>query len=104
MAERGGTLIKRGKEYRLDGEINISRSFGDFKYKPAVSSVPEIKRFCRANVGYIIMGSDGFWNETKMEEVQTKVMEGSTNSAEMLMEELCKRPTDNATVICWKNV
>ena len=32
--------MKKGKEYRLGGEINLSRAFGDFKHKPIISAAP----------------------------------------------------------------
>ena len=33
MINKGGLLIKRGKKYRLNGEMSLSRSFGDASYK-----------------------------------------------------------------------
>lgn len=37
---RGGLVLKRGNIYRINGELNVSRSFGDNKLKPYLSSIP----------------------------------------------------------------
>jgi serine/threonine protein phosphatase PrpC len=65
--------MRRGKEYRLAGEINVSRAFGDFKHKPIITSNPEVKRFLKDEIKYIIVGSDGFWSQTSNEKVRNKI-------------------------------
>ena len=40
--------MRRGRGYRLVGELNLSRSFGDFKHKPSISIVPEVRRYSKS--------------------------------------------------------
>lgn len=61
VSQRGGIILKRGKQYRLNGEINLSRSFGDQSLKPSLSSSPEVIELSRQHFKYIVLATDGFW-------------------------------------------
>lgn len=64
-------ITKILKKFRIDGKLEITRSFGDFTYKlvnkkysgehSAVSVIPDHK-ILDVNFKYIIIGSDGFWD------------------------------------------
>lgn len=55
----GGIILRN----RLLGELAVSRSFGDSKYKPYVLSDPEIiEHKLNGDDEFLIMGTDGFWN------------------------------------------
>ena len=64
-------VIKIGKHFRIDGKLEISRSFGDFSYKvisnkydgikSAVTCIPCHKKY-QKNFNYIIIATDGFWD------------------------------------------
>lgn len=38
VMDRKGILLKRGNQYRINGELNLSRGFGDRNYKNCMSS------------------------------------------------------------------
>ena len=40
VISRGGVVLKRGSQYRINGELNLSRCFGDRHLKYCVSSQP----------------------------------------------------------------
>lgn len=61
--ERGGVIIERGVFKRLQGELAISRSIGDFNYKDYISSAPEITEYqLTSSDNFLILATDGFWN------------------------------------------
>lgn len=55
----------------MNGELGVSRSFGDIKYvKNGVCAVPEITKMkINHKSKYLILGTDGFWDIVKMTEV-----------------------------------
>lgn len=57
-------LFKSGSSYRINGNLAVSRSIGDLKYKPAITSEPEIQSI---NLGaldqYLILASDGIYTK-----------------------------------------
>lgn len=68
---RAGSKITA--EGRIDGNLNLSRSIGDLKYKnrkhlsakdQAISAYPEIKSVPLSKVDFVVLGCDGIW-ETK---------------------------------------
>jgi len=64
-------IIKMGKNFRIDGKLEISRSFGDFNYKlinnkynginSSVSCIPSHK-VMENSFNYILISSDGLWD------------------------------------------
>lgn len=63
VGKRGGVILERGVTKRLHGELAISRSIGDFKYKEFISSAPEISEHQVTPADhYLILATDGYWN------------------------------------------
>jgi serine/threonine protein phosphatase PrpC len=72
--EKAGSIIQEG---RVDGNLNLSRSLGDLKYKVnknlkpeehPVTANPDVKiEALTGDEDFIIMGCDGIW-ETKTNE------------------------------------
>ena len=50
--------------YRINGNLAVSRAFGDRLERPFVSSVPEVRKFNvdADNDHFIILASDGMWD------------------------------------------
>jgi len=42
VLEKGGFILKKNNNYRLSGELVLSRSFGDYIYKEYLSMEPDI--------------------------------------------------------------
>jgi serine/threonine protein phosphatase PrpC len=88
--EAAGSTITEG---RVDGNLNLTRSLGDLKYKQrdnltpeqqAITSNPDVYVFDYSDdIDFIIMGCDGIWekksNEEMVEYVYAKLKEGKEN-------------------------
>lgn len=71
ILESGHKIIKTGKDFRIDGRLSLSRSFGDYSYKiinkkynptnGAVSVIPYFSSYNK-DFDFAILGSDGFWD------------------------------------------
>jgi len=61
----------------VNGELGVSRSFGDIKYvKNGVCAVPEItKNKINHKSKYLILATDGFWDIVKITEVPKIIKE-----------------------------
>mmetsp|Transcript_21152 Transcript_21152/g.23552 ORF Transcript_21152/g.23552 Transcript_21152/m.23552 type:complete len:226 (-) Transcript_21152:278-955(-) len=50
---------------RLNGQLEVSRSIGDLKYRPAVTSEAEIQTIGLSTLDqYLVLGSDGIYSKT----------------------------------------
>ena len=59
IEDMGGIILRN----RLLGELSVSRSFGDSRYKPYVLTDPEIiEHKLIGNDEFLVLGTDGFWN------------------------------------------
>jgi hypothetical protein len=56
---KGGLIFKVKNSYRVVGELCLSRSIGDLKYKDWISAAPSIKRY-DSIFTHIVLSSDGF--------------------------------------------
>ncbi len=59
---KGGLIFKRGNQYRINGELNISRSIGDRKHKGYMSAEPDIYKFEKSEYKKLMLATDGFYN------------------------------------------
>jgi serine/threonine protein phosphatase PrpC len=57
-------VLKKGQQYRINGELNLSRSFGDRHLKHCMSSKPDLYRFEKRQYRRWVMATDGFYNAT----------------------------------------
>ena len=74
--EKAGSVITDG---RVDGNLNLTRSLGDLKYKQkdhlkpeeqAITANPDIYTFDYSDdIDFIIMGCDGIWEKKTNEEM-----------------------------------
>lgn len=109
---------------RVNGGLNLTRSFGDFDYKQSkglewhqqmITAHPDIKQVDRdlANDEFIIIGCDGIWqkyvdnSQGLIDIIKQKISKGKTNKVimEQLLNELLAKDTmsglgcDNMTSI-----
>lgn len=62
VINRGGIVLKKGQQYRINGELNLSRSFGDRHLKHCMSSLPDLYRFNARQFPRWVLATDGFYN------------------------------------------
>ena len=59
---RNGVILVKGKNFRLEGDLVLSRSFGDYIYKDYITAEPDIYDFeIKKEDKYLVLGTDGFW-------------------------------------------
>ena len=59
VSNKGGIILNN----RLGGELAVSRSIGDIRFKPYMNCEPEIvEHEISANDEYLLLATDGFWN------------------------------------------
>ncbi|XP_074655695.1 integrin-linked kinase-associated serine/threonine phosphatase 2C-like [Tubulanus polymorphus] len=92
IQKAGGTV----KEGRVNGILEVSRSFGDGPYKRfGVSSVPDIRR-CQLTDGdrYLIIACDGLWKSFKPQEAIQfidKIFEKGEDDESLLYSTACSQ-------------
>jgi serine/threonine protein phosphatase PrpC len=105
IEKHGGTVYND----RVNGNLAVSRGFGDFELKPMVSSEPEFEIHLRKEFEdeFVIIACDGLWdvfsNEDATMEVRKIIQEGETNvsliSEEMVEQAFLRGSTDNISAI-----
>ena len=80
--EKAGSVITEG---RVDGNLNLTRSLGDLKYKhrshlspeeQAITANPDTYAFPLTNdIDFILMGCDGIWEKNSNEDAVEWVYE-----------------------------
>lgn len=60
-------MLKKGEQYRINGELNLSRAFGDRHLKHCMSSKPDLYHFPKRAYKRWVMASDGFYNAKHLE-------------------------------------
>jgi serine/threonine protein phosphatase PrpC len=59
-------VLKKGMQYRINGELNLSRSFGDRYLKQCMSSKPDIYHLSKKQYRRLVMATDGFYNAKEL--------------------------------------
>ena len=62
VINRGGIILKKGNQYRINGELNLSRCFGDKHLKPFLTAKPDFYSFDKSNQKRLVFATDGFYN------------------------------------------
>jgi len=101
----GGYVINVNEKPRVQGSLAVTRSIGDPIYKPFVSCEPDIYEYgLDENSKYLVLASDGLWNECRNEDVGEFLKgRGIENAAKQLIEKIGEEKgfiEDNTTVIC----
>jgi serine/threonine protein phosphatase PrpC len=72
----GGVILYDTGMGRVDGNLNLARSLGDFYLKKWVISTPFIRSVNRAAISYIFLASDGIWDVFTKETIDTFLKNG----------------------------
>jgi len=109
VENRGGVVFeKKGRttsRFLVQGALELTRSIGDISYKQFITSEPDVLNYkFDSNDEYVILASDGFWNEVDEKELISLVRGfGQTKGlSSYLVEEVLKRKhynIDNITLI-----
>ncbi|CAL8237002.1 unnamed protein product [Arctogadus glacialis] len=69
VLQRGGTFLSRKGTKRLQGELTLTRCFGDSRLKRYLSCQPEVLHVpLDSSARFLVLGSDGLWNHLLLEE------------------------------------
>eukprot|EP00427_Karlodinium_veneficum_P010413 CAMPEP_0169076084 /NCGR_PEP_ID=MMETSP1015-20121227/8161_1 /TAXON_ID=342587 /ORGANISM="Karlodinium micrum, Strain CCMP2283" /LENGTH=276 /DNA_ID=CAMNT_0009135527 /DNA_START=284 /DNA_END=1114 /DNA_ORIENTATION=+ len=113
IEDAGGTVRRLGPCFRVDADLNLSRSFGDFAFKTKsdlafeqqkIISVPEIREFVlEPNDDFIAIGSDGVFDAMSSETLIKHVRDAldDNKDLECVVQSALMRTTsghDNATL------
>ena len=106
IEDLGGCVIWIG-DWRVNGNIAVSRSIGDKDHKPYVSADPDTLEFdLEGDEEYLILACDGLWDTIQppnvIEMVQEHLASGGARSqvAKFLVERaIAHGSTDNVTVV-----
>jgi len=109
VENRGGFVFeKKGRttsRFLVQGGLELTRSIGDPNYKEFITCEPDIMEYkFDKNDEFIIMASDGFWNEISEEESVKLIsnQEKSQNLSRFLVGEALKKKQysiDNISLI-----
>ena len=55
-------MLKKGSQYRINGELNLSRCFGDRNLKYCLNKEPELYEFDVSSYRRWVLATDGFCN------------------------------------------
>jgi len=108
IVKQGGTVIGG----RLQGQLGVSRAFGNYEFKASnfLSSEPEIHEVTlTADVEFLVVGCDGLYEQFTNEEIGTFIKNGlgvgkslETVVDELVAEAIDRGSEDNITVIVVK--
>ncbi|CAE7518851.1 unnamed protein product [Symbiodinium natans] len=66
----GGWVTWRSGQWRVNGDLNLSRALGDLEYKGLISAIPDITIHDRSPEDeFLVLGSDGIFNVKTDQEV-----------------------------------
>ncbi|XP_028965121.2 probable protein phosphatase 2C 62 [Malus domestica] len=95
VESRGGFMLKRpGNIPRADGQLDMTRAFGDRKLKEHITSEPDITvKKVDAETDFIILASDGLWKVMSNQEAYDCIeeLDDAQEAAEELIKEALSR-------------
>jgi protein phosphatase 1L len=104
IEDNGGFILHLGV-WRVIGELAVSRSIGDKKYRPLVIPTPEVKRvrLIPGENTMIILATDGLWDVVKNKHViQTAAnatQKGASCCDALMSQAMTSGMEDNTTII-----
>lgn len=79
----GGRVIYSSGRWRVEGTLAVSRGVGDVAFKPYITSQPDINDYIiRDDDCFLIVASDGIWDELNTDQVAQMVMNNASNYSE----------------------
>lgn len=105
----GGTVKRMGPVWRVNGSLSTSRSLGDVRLKPAVSSVPDISVIPLSPMdSLIVIATDGLWDVMSSEyaiEVASSINDPQQAATRLVADAMERNTADNTSVsvlrLCW---
>ncbi|XP_031287236.1 probable protein phosphatase 2C 28 [Pistacia vera] len=95
VESRGGFVSKRpGSVPRVDGQLAMTRAFGDGKLKDHITSEPDVRtEMIDRDTEFLILASDGLWKVMSNQEASDyiRVLDDAQEKAEKLIEEALSR-------------
>ncbi|CAD8066131.1 unnamed protein product [Paramecium sonneborni] len=97
--EQIATILDRHSIPRINGELAVTRAFGDKKHRQSgLIAVPEIKvHKIQVNDKYLILASDGFWDIIKNEELQKLIENWNKKEIDQLAQYLLDKASSKNT-------
>ncbi|CAK79705.1 unnamed protein product (macronuclear) [Paramecium tetraurelia] len=97
--EQIATILDRHSIPRINGELAVTRAFGDKKHRQSgLIAIPEIKvHKIQANDKYLILASDGFWDLIKNEELQKLIENWNRKEIDQLAQYLLDKASSKNT-------
>eukprot|EP00357_Protocruzia_adherens_P006338 CAMPEP_0115016722 /NCGR_PEP_ID=MMETSP0216-20121206/27637_1 /TAXON_ID=223996 /ORGANISM="Protocruzia adherens, Strain Boccale" /LENGTH=483 /DNA_ID=CAMNT_0002387295 /DNA_START=204 /DNA_END=1655 /DNA_ORIENTATION=+ len=106
IEEKGGVVIKVGRKDRVQGSLELSRCFGNFKLKEYLSETPDVSTVSHSeNDDFIVLATDGVFKVMTNEDVAAMVTDNRDRLsvgelAEMIVDEAYRRgTTDNTSAV-----
>lgn len=107
---KGGSLvpitISDETYYRIEGQMSLTRAFGDAHLKQFLTSEPELTEIdskVRSKYDWIILATDGLWDVLRKEDI-SQIMKRTVSKADLVTKRLVSEAiergsTDNITVV-----
>ncbi|KAL4486880.1 hypothetical protein ABPG72_009644 [Tetrahymena utriculariae] len=110
IISKNGFCLRSGSQLRVSGELNVTRAFGDKRYKPFIIAEPEIivydiysllSEFEFREV-FLVLASDGLWHDYNINTASELCSEGFIEFPQKAVESIfnekqCHR--DNTTIL-----
>lgn len=99
LRARGAEITYGDGTARIHGCLNVSRSFGDARWKRFVTAAPYVRAFKRASIEYAVLATDGVWDVMDAHDVDRIVRSRPRAAAatDILREARRRRSGDNMT-------
>lgn len=104
IKQAGGVILKVGETERVQGELEVTRSFGATKYKPYILAQPHLGYFDTSEGDFLVIASDGLWKVMQKVEAYKLVIQYKDSPeneiAEKLYEEAIRKDSrDNMAIV-----
>ena len=74
IEDLGGVVLFWANQYRVNGQLAVSRAIGDIGHKPYVSAQPEVVELnLDGEEDFVVMGCDGLWDSLTEDDVALTV-------------------------------
>lgn len=90
IEKSGGSVVFSAKEWRINGNLSVARSFGDYDYHKVISSQPDVHTIELNGLthNYLIIACDGLWEYIDNEQIKNIVNDSILNNNTKQISEL----------------
>lgn len=104
VKEAGGIILKVGRTERVQGELELTRSFGAARYQPYILAQPHLGYFNIEGGSFLVVASDGLWKTMRKAEVAKLVneyrdMPENEIAGKLYNEAVGRNSMDNMTIV-----